>query len=336
MFAHIRDFPEQVREAIAIGTSAPLRLPVKRIRQIVLCGMGGSAIGGDLLRSYSAGELGLPFLINRAYTLPAFVGPDTLVIVASYSGGTEEAIACHREALRRKAPVLCITAGGGTEKLARSRKSPVIKIPGGLPPRAALGYAFFPLLLAFIRLGLLKDRPRDLRETLRMLDEKSHEYGKPDLSSNRALQLASRLRSRLAVVYSSSERLDAVNTRWRCQVAENAKTLMFGNLFPEMNHNELVGWKVLGPVMRETEVLFLRDRSDHPRVQHRIELTKGIIARYTPRVTEIWSEGTSLLARMFSLIALGDWVSFYLAILNGEDPTPIEVIDYLKHELSEI
>jgi glucose/mannose-6-phosphate isomerase len=138
------------------------------------------------------------------------------------------------------------------------------------------------------------------------------------------------------VLYSSGERFDSVNTRWRGQIAENAKSLAFGHVLPEMNHNELVGWKVLTEQMREMQIIFLRDKNDHPRVRVRMDITKGMLGEHTHRITEVWSEGSSLLARMFSLIYLGDWVSFYLAALHGEDPSPVAVIDSLKQELATI
>jgi len=336
MYDLLRSFPDQVRAAVDIGTNARLTLNVKGIEHIVLTGLGGSAIGGDLLRSYLTGELRVPFLVNRTYTLPHFVGPETLVIVSSYSGNTEETNAAHREAVKRRAKILCISSDGMTEKLAREKKSPLVKIPGGLPPRAALGYSFFPLLIALTKLKLIKDRSRDIRETIALLEAKAGEYSDPGSAQNEALHLAQQLRGHIGVLYSASERFDAVNTRWRGQLAENAKTLAFGNLLPEMNHNELVGWKTLGEQMRDILVILLRDKDDHQRVQIRMHITKEIIAGYTAHVAEVWSEGRSLLARMFSLICLGDWVSFYLAILHGEDPTPIAVIEYLKNELGKV
>lgn len=330
----IREFPAQVRHAVAIGDDAALRRPPKDIRAVVVCGLGGSAIGGDLLRSYLADELRVPFIVNRHYTLPAFVGPRTLVVVSSYSGNTEETVSAHREALRRKAPTLCITSGGTTAKLAGRSKAPLISVPGGLPPRAALGYSFFPLLAALGRWGIVRSRPRDIRETIALLEAKAVEYGDPGTGANRALQLAELLRGRLSVVYASTERLDAVATRWRGQIAENGKSLMFGNVLPEMNHNELVGWKALTGPMERMQVLFLRDRDDHRKVQLRMEITKEIVARHAGGVAEVWSEGKSMLARIFSLVHLGDWTSLYLAVLHREDPTPVEVIDHLKRELA--
>lgn len=336
MFALLRDFPLQIREALSIGEKAEIRLRAKGIRSVVLCGLGGSAISGDLLRSYLNTELTIPFLVNRHYTLPRWVGPDTLVIISSYSGNTEETNAAHKEAIRRKARILCISSNGATERLARRSRSPFLKVPGGLPPRAAIGYSFFPLLLALARIGLIKSKRTEIRETLALLEARTDAWTSPDPAANPALALAMELRNRLVVCYSSTDRFDAVNTRWRGQIAENAKSLAFGHVLPEMNHNELVGWKVLEKEMREMQVVFLRDRDDHARVQIRMEITKEILGRSTDHITEVWSEGRSLLARMFSLICLGDWVSYYLAILHGEDPTPVAVIDLLKTELGKV
>ena len=336
MYSLVKKFPEQVEEAISIGKATTARVSGRTIQNIVLCGLGGSAIGGDLLKSYLARELKVPFLVNRHYTLPGFVGKNSLVIISSYSGNTEETLSAFKEAEKRGAKILCISSGGEVGKIAKRKKTPIIKIPGGLPPRAALGYSVFPLLITLRKLGLIKNKSSEISETIALLKQKSDEYGNPDSASNRAFQLAEQLRGRLGIVYSSTERFDAVATRWRGQMAENSKSLMFGHVLPEMNHNELVGWKALPEQMREIQVVFLRDKDDHPRVRVRMDITRGIIAEHTQHITELWSEGTSSLARMFSLVYLGDWVSFYLAILNGIDPTPVKVIDYLKNELSRV
>lgn len=336
MYNLIKGFPAQVGEAVSIGKGAKVKLNVRGLENTVLSGLGGSAIGGDLLRSYLVGELKIPFLVNRHYTLPAFVGPKSLVVISSYSGDTEEALDAFREALKRKARILCISSGGTLGKLAKAKRCPVIKVPGGLPPRVALGYSFFPLLLALSKLGVVRNKNREIAETISLLAHKAVEYGIPDPQKNKALQLAEQLRGRIGVIYSSTERFDSVNTRWRGQVAENAKSLAFGHVLPEMNHNELVGWKVLHEQMREMQVVILRDKDDHKRVKLRIDITKTILSEHTGRVTEVWSEGTSLLARMFSLVYLGDWMSYYLAILNGVDPTPVHVIDHLKNELRKV
>lgn len=336
MYNWLASFPAQVEEAISIGLRTPLTLDSKGISNIVLTGMGGSAIGGDLLRSYLSEELRIPFIINRSYDLPAFVGPHSLVIVSSYSGNTEETLFAHREAIRCGVKVLCITTGGQTERLATKHRNQLIKVPPGLQPRAALGYSFFPLLIALTRTGFAKPRPRDIQETVNLLKSKSPVYGDVKSRENLPLQVARRLYGKLPIIYSASNHFDAVNVRWRSQICENAKHLAFGHVLPEMNHNEIVGWKVDRALMKRMAAVFLRDRKTHARVRVREEITKGVIQKYASDVLEVWTEGKSLLARLFFLVYFGDWVSFYLAILNKEDPTPVKVIQYLKGELAKV
>ena len=304
------------------------------IRNIVVTGLGGSAIGGDLLRSYTSATLPVPMIVNRNYVLPEFVDRQSLVIVSSYSGGTEETISAHLDARKRKANVLCITSGGETERLAKKFRQPVIKIPKGLPPRAALGYSFFPLLLAMQKMKFLPPQEAAIRETTALLRKNARLYASLKNTANPAYGLAKKLFMKLPIVYSSADRFDAVNLRWRGQLAENAKVLAFGHVIPEMNHNEIVGWKTLQRIMNDMAVVFLRDRGEHPRVRTRMKITRGIISEFTNHVAEAEAEGTSPLARMFSLVYLGDWTSYYLALLNGMDPSPVRVIDYLKWELA--
>jgi glucose/mannose-6-phosphate isomerase len=336
MFQCVLDFPKQAEEAFKIGKSAIVPIKPRGVTSIVITGLGGSAIGGDLLRAYLADEIQVPITVNRHYTLPEFVGPNTLVIVSSYSGNTEETISAQKEATKRKARILCISTGGTVTDFALKHKQPCIKIPGGLQPRAALGYSFFPLLVALAKSGFINSKDRDIKETLTLLKVKALEYGNPDSNSNLPLELAGKLKGRLPIIYSSSHQLDAVNLRWRGQIEENAKQLAYGNLLPEMNHNELVGWNMLKELLEKTYVVFLRDKGEHARVSVREEITKKIVAQYASGVGEVRSEGTSLLARMFSLIQFGDWLSFYLAILNNQDPTPVKAIDHLKSELARI
>ncbi|MBI3005217.1 MAG: bifunctional phosphoglucose/phosphomannose isomerase [Ignavibacteriales bacterium] len=336
MYVWVRDFHRQVEDGVKIGKAAKVKLNVHGVRNIVLTGLGGSAIGGDLLRSYLADELAVPFIINRHYYAPDFVDKNTLVVVSSYSGNTEETIAAHQDAVKRKAKVLCISTGGETEKMAKKYKQPWIQIPPGYSPRAALGYSFFPLLVVLSKLGFVKSKDKDMKETISLLQRKGMVLSDPDSPENAALHLAQQLKGKLPIIYSANEHLDAVNIRWRGQIAENAKQLGFGHVLPEMNHNELVGWKVLADLMRQMHVIFLKDKGTHKRVAMRENITKDIVSQYTSSVTEVWSEGISLLARMFSLIHVGDWVSFYLAILNNQDPTPVKVIDFLKGELAKV
>ncbi len=332
MRALLTGFPHQVESAVRIGREAKL-VPLKgKPSGIVVSGLGGSAIGGDLLRSYLADQVDIPFLINRHYTLPRFVGTSTLVVISSYSGNTEETIASYHEAMKRKAQIICFTSGGEIGVLAKRNKQTLVLLPKGYPPRAALGYSFFPLMLALARYKIIPAQDAAIRETLALLKKLSVRYRLTG-QKNQALELARQLYNKVPVIYSSTDRFDAVNLRWRGQIAENAKTIAFGHVFPEMNHNELVGWRVLRRMMEEIAVVYLHDREDHPRVTLRMDIARGIIGEFASKIIDVKSEGKSRLARTFSLVHLGDWTSFYLAMLNGVDPTPVNVIDYLKRQL---
>jgi glucose/mannose-6-phosphate isomerase len=331
------DFPKQINDAVRIGASASVKVTTAKVHNIVITGLGGSAIGGDLLRSYVAEQIDIPFVVSRHYFLPKFVNHNSLVVVSSYSGTTEETIAAYRDAVRRKAQIVCITTNGEVARLAAQHRHPLITIPKGYPPRAALGYSFFPLLVVLAKLKILASRDADIRETVTLLTRQAKMYGSLGAGDrNEAFRIAKILYNKIPIVYSPADRFDVVNLRWRGQMAENAKVLSFGHVVPEMNHNELVGWKVLRRHMAEMAVVFLRDRDEHPRVKLRMEITKEIVGEYAAKVVEAHSEGRSLLAKMFSLVYLGDWISFYLAILNGVDPTPVRVIDFLKGKLGSV
>jgi len=337
----IAEFPRQATEAVAIGKSFSCSIDGKSIRNIIVSGLGGSAIGGDILRAFSADTIRVPFQVNRNYTLPEYVDEKTLVIIASYSGNTEETISAYKDALRRRAKIVCISSGGEISRRAKKIDQPLITIPGGLPPRAALGYSFFPVLLLLHKLKFIPSPEKEIRETLALLAKKSDLYQGAEGESNPAFSIAKRLHGKLPVVYSAAERFDVVNVRWRGQISENAKVLAYGHIYPEMNHNELVGWSTTfhkgntaTPNMDDIAVVILHDKNDHKRVQMRMEITRKIIAQCASDIIDVRSEGTSLLARMFSLIYLGDWTSYFLALLNHVDPTPVKAIDYLKNELS--
>jgi glucose/mannose-6-phosphate isomerase len=335
MYNLIKSFPEQASDAVEIARASKIRLSSSRIKNVIITGLGGSAIGGDILRSYAADQIGVPVLVNRSYTLPQFVGNNSLVVVSSYSGGTEETISAYAMARKKGAQILVISSGGKIGETAAKLHHDWIKIPGGLPPRAALGYSFFTMLTVFQNVGLLKSKPAEIKETLGLLKRLSDEYS--DYGKNpQPLWLAEQLMNMLPIVYSSTERIDAVNLRWRGQISENAKTVAYGNFFPEMNHNEIVGYSTLRDILSRFVVIFLIDKGDHPRVAARFNFVKEIIRPYCSDVIEIESQGKSLLARTFSLIHLGDWTSYYLAIKKNVDPTPVSNIDMLKKSLSEV
>lgn len=326
------DFPAQLRQAVEIAQKFSWNGKDFRPANIVVGGMGGSAIGGDLARAYLMPELTIPFEVVRHYTLPAFVGPQTLFFASSYSGNTEETLAAFEIASRSKAEIVCLTSGG---KLAqRAGRGSVIPIPGGYPPRAALGFSFVHLLLVLGKMGLARDYAQAVLGLAGFLENEIRNWTK-DVSAgkNEAKRLAGALFGKLPLVYAGAGLLEPVALRWKGQISENAKQLAFANIFPEFNHNELVGFGVLKHLAGKLVAVFLTGSDDHSRVSVRMKIVEEILKRKKVLVLKLHAKGESALERMFYLILLGDFASYYLAILNGVNPKPVEVIDYLKSRL---
>jgi glucose/mannose-6-phosphate isomerase len=334
MYSVLYDFPVQVCNAVDIASKVVVKkIKTANVKNIIINGLGGSAIGGDLLRSYVANEISVPVYINRNYTLPAFAKKDTLAIISSYSGNTEETVTAFKEALARKCQIICITSGGTVEKLAKKNGCLIVKIPGGLQPRCALGYSFFTLLILFTKLKFIGDKSAEINDVIINLEQALTEYTNVAFAENEALRIAAMLKDKLPVIYSSADVLDVVNLRWRGQISENAKILAYGNLYPEMNHNELVGWKLNEDILKKIVVIYLEDVNDNKRIKMRMKITEKVYKKYAANILHLNSDCKSGLARIFDLIYLGDWVSYYLAILNEVNPTPVDAISYLKKEL---
>ncbi len=335
MYEKIYCFPEQIEQAMQIGKGIKIdRKEYAGISNVIVAGMGGSAIGGDLVRSYLQGSFKIPFYICRHYRLPAFANNKSLVVISSYSGNTEETLSAMNEAMKKKARIACITSGGKVAEIARKKKYPLVELPKGYPPRAALGFSFVPLLYLLAKLGLTGKVDGDIEELAMGLKAYRDRYAvEVGTDKNPAKALAWKLHNRLPIVYSGPELTDAVGTRWKGQICENAKCLAFNNQFAEFNHNELVGWNVIEPYRDKLIVVYLRDNDDHDRIKRRMEIVRQIIENTRIEVVDIFSHGDFTLGRLFSLIQLGDFMSFYLAVLNNVDPTPVKVIDFLKAEL---
>ncbi len=336
MLETLAGLPEQCKAALRLGHEAPLP-DLKKPRQVVMGGLGGSAIGGDLVRVLVARETRVPVAVVRDYLLPAYVNEETLVFLTSYSGNTEETLSAYEDAGRKGAGRIVLTTGGKLAELARRDGVPLIRVPAGLPPRSSVGYLSLPVLLVLARLGIISFKEEagdELVEILRRTREEL-EPATPR-EKNRAKDLALRLYGRIPVVYGSTHTTEVAATRWKGQINENAKALAYCNVFPEMNHNEIVGFEAPPELLRSLAVIFLRDNADHPRVQARIEITKGLIADKVAGIDEFRGEGSHLLSRIFSLIYLGDYTSVYLALLYGINPRPVAVIDHLKGELNKI
>lgn len=324
----IRGFPAQCEEAVEIGQGVGAR-DLSGTAAILVAGMGGSAIGGDLLRLYLSDELKTPILVNRDYTLPQWVGEKTLIFLSSYSGNTEETLSTYYEGKSRGAELISITSGGKLGELTQEDGHLLVKVPGGMAPRCALGYLFFPMLGVLTCGGIVETKDGEVGETLKVLRQMAEELSK---SQNKALELARKLVGKLPVIYSSSS-FEVVVRRWATQLNENSKTFAHTNLLPELNHNEIVGWEQPEALLRDAEVFFLRDPKEHSRVQRRMEITKEMLSPIASGISEIWAKGEGLLSRLFSLIYFGDYLSYYLALLLGVDPTPVNRINHLKEKL---
>lgn len=337
MYNCIFDLPEQIGEALDLGRGWKVQADdFSGIKNILVIGMGGSAIGGDLIRSLLASELLVPFQVCRNYTLPEYVDDESLVIVSSYSGNTEETLAALDDAIERKAMIAAVTTGGIVEEVAELNQIPWVKLPTGLQPRAAIGYSFVPLLVFLEKIGLARDVTPQIERVIEHLSSTRLNFIEDNpVKMNLAKQLAVKLYGKIPIVYSGPTLTDAVGLRWKGQLCENSKVLAFCNQFPEFNHNELVGWsELVEPIAEKLIVLMLRDIEDHIRVQHRINTVKDLIKKHLVEVVEVPSSGATRLQRMFSLIQLGDFVSYYLAVLNKVDPTPVQVIESLKMALA--
>lgn len=334
MYSLLEGFPEQIAASMKIGDSISITKP-GRVAALVVAGLGGSAIGGDLARSIAGSRLKTPFVVSRDYDLPGFVDASSLVIACSYSGNTEETLSAYRQARQAKASIVCITSGGELADMAKVDGVATLPLPPGLPPRAALGHSLAMLLTALQKLRLVPDLSAALDEAVALLRRLRDRYAMASVEAeNPAKRLAVSLHGRIAAVYGSSAAMDSVAFRWRCQIEENAKNLAFHHMLPEMNHNELVGWMHPQEVLKQVAVVLLRDEGDHPQVQRRFDLIRDIITAKAGALHEVWSEGESLPARVLSSIYLGDFVSLYMAYLNRTDPTPVEVIDFLKKQLA--
>lgn len=333
MWELIAGFPNQWSEAMKLTEGLSLSVDKDRIKKICFAGMGGSAIGADLIRAYSYGSCPHPVQVVRHYNIPNWVDEETLFITCSFSGNTEETLSALSQAREKGAQTIAVTSGGELLVKATKENFDYIKIPGGLPPRAALGYSFVPLFRIFQYLGYLDEGEEALSETDLFLSEQGELL--TDLSDNEAISLAEELQETLPVVYSDSTVMEPVNLRWRGQFSENAKTLAYGNLLPEMNHNEIVGWEQIVHLTGRLSVIMLFDKDDNARVRKRMRIVQDLIEDQVASMHVLSTRGESRLTRLFSLIQMADWTSFYLAILNEVDPTPIAKIDLLKSRLAE-
>lgn len=333
MLGILNSFDRQLEEALEIGLQADISSQ-RTVGTVLVCGMGGSAMAGDFLRAYLGTDLKVPLFVNRNYSIPGFADENTLALICSYSGNSEETLSAFHEARRMGCHIICLGSNGELQSYSNEYGYPFLQIPGGSPPRTALGYLAIPLLIVLARLSLISDRSEEIGRSVSWVKSRIELYGlEAPEEGNAAKGLALQVHQKIPVVYGSEGRLEIVAKRWRSQFCENGKQLAYSSALPEMNHNEIAGWKHPAPALQQLFPIFLRDREDHPQIQARTEMTCRLVAEKAGAFLEFWSEGESWLERLWTLILLGDYASLYLACLNRENPTPMQVAEDLKIRL---
>lgn len=323
----VANFTNQLKEAIKIGLEAKLSKSERPFSNVVITGMGGSGIGGTIVSELVLNETTVPITISKNYFLPSCVNENTLVIVSSYSGDTEETLKAMGSALERGAKVVCITSGGKILSLAQEKGINSIVIPGKMPPRACLSYSMVQIFFILNHFGIITDIfKNELESSIELLETEEENIQKE------AKEIALVLFNKLPVIYTGAGK-EGIAIRWKQQFNENAKMLAWHNVIPEMNHNELVGWSEKHP---ELGVVILRDDVEYVRTAKRIDITKEIILKCTDQIKYAYSKGGTAIEKAIYLIHLGDWVSVFLAEMRNVNPNEIEVINYLKSSLAEL
>ena len=322
----LEGFPEQIKEAYDIPVSIRLK---GKPSMIIICGMGGSSISGQILESYMKIEkLAIPLINVSSYDIPAYADANSLFLINSYSGNTEETISCLRQAMKISGNIIIIASGGKLIEMAESARLPFIMIPKGLQPRNAIAYLFFPLMKILEENNLIDSQATNVKNLINALKKNSRTY------DDTAKELAEKISERIPIVF-SSDILYPVAYRWKSEFNENSKTLSFCNRLPELDHNEILGFLNTKALKAGLHIIILKDEYDHKRIIKRMLITKKLIKEVNAEVTftEINIKGPDALTRIFTTIHLGDLISYYLAMIYATDPTPVEIIERLKKEM---
>ncbi|MFI5148490.1 MAG: bifunctional phosphoglucose/phosphomannose isomerase [Bacteroidia bacterium] len=323
----VTGFSGQLKEAIKIGEKAVLTKSGTKPEHVLICGLGGSGIGGSIVAELVALEANVPVLVSKGYFIPAYVSEASLVIISSYSGNTEETLFCMEQALKKKAKIVCVSSGGKVSEIAHEKKLDLITVPGGMPPRACLGYSLTQLLFILQFHQIIGSHVKsDLEASISLIDTEEETIRKE------AALVSQKLHGKLPVIYCTTY-FEGIAVRFRQQLNENAKMLCWHQVIPEMNHNELVGWREKN---ENIAIILFRDKEEYERNNARIEINKSVISTYTPNITELWSKGKTMIEKSIYFIHLGDWISVDLAERRGYDANEINVINQLKTHLSKL
>lgn len=325
MLEMIKRFPEQILEAIRIANESQIRTLNKPITEVYVAGMGGSGIGGDFVASFFRNHLKVPYIVNKGYDAPAYIDKDSLVIVSSYSGNTEETLSSLNQMMSTGARIICVASGGKILQVAKENDLDFIQVTSGwASPRACLGYSIVAQMFILKKLGLVTlDFETELQSSVQLLKDEIENI------QEKAQHLAKALFNKTVVIY-CSDRIEPVALRFRQQINENSKRLCWHNVIPEMNHNELVGWRKNDESLA---VLFLRNQDDRKQNKLRMDLTKDVVSNFAGTTIDLISKGNTLIEKCLYLVHLLDYVSLYLADLNQVDVVEVKVIDAFKAQL---
>jgi glucose/mannose-6-phosphate isomerase len=332
MLGHLMKTPDYCRDAVKRARQAKVPEKVKP-KNIIIAGMGGSAIGGEILQDWLREELPIPVEVCKDYVLPAYANEDTLFFANSYSGNTEETLSAFVEAIRRRCLTMSITSGGHLLSFSKKLQVPHVMIPSQLPPRVAIPYLFFPSPVLLERMGVLSGKEEEIEEAVQILKRVGEENSpETPTENNTAKKLALELVETTPIIYGFRQ-YQAIARRLKTQFNENSKVPSKNDVFPELNHNETVGWEAPEALTKNYSILLIRDPDEPPEIKHRIEATKSLALHKAKKVLEIHARGKGKLAKMFSVLRVGDFTSVYLAILQKVDPTPVNIIDRIKVEM---
>jgi glucose/mannose-6-phosphate isomerase len=334
----VERFSEQCAKGWAIGMGAEGLPDATGIDSVVVLGMGGSGVSGDVVQAIVEPRLPFPWRTIKSYgPLPEWVGRNTIVFAVSYSGSTEETVAALTAAHERGARAVAVSSGGPLADLAKEFGLAHISIPSGLQPRASLGYLTLPILAALVKIGLVPDMQDDVDQAVGILAElEARCHRSRSVNENPAKDLASKLHGRVPVIYGGYGLGAVAAYRFKCDLNEYGKTPAFWHEFPELNHNEIVGWNRLNDITEDRfAIVYLRSEDEHERIGLRMSITRSLIEERVAEIIEIPALGPSNLSRLLSLILVTQLTAIYLGLSYEVDPGPVEVIMNLKNQLSE-
>ncbi|MBN1639006.1 MAG: bifunctional phosphoglucose/phosphomannose isomerase [Ignavibacteriales bacterium] len=330
-FEVLKNSAEQINFALSQKIDLD-KIAIGKTLNIIITGMGGSAISGEVVSNLFQKKLEYPVFINRNYELPAFANDKTLLIVSSYSGNTEETISSLKDGLRKKCQICVMTTGGEIEIIAKENDLPIIKLQKGFQPRFALWVNLFSLLNLFQYLNLIPDISDLVEKAKIIIKKRANEFSK---EKNLPLDYAVQLLGFIPVIYAVDGITGVVASRFKAQLNENSKIHACLNSYPELNHNEIIGWETQNEKIFNSKVVCIYDKDYHPQIQKRIKITNDLIRKANTEIIEIKSEESEYELRLLDLIYLTDWISYYLAVLRNFDPSEINYIHFLKKKLSE-